>query len=91
LLLITATRFNAVGLLLTKAEFDEVVPKLFQNHQFDVSFLDNVYNITRGYVGACEDFLRVACAHAVIRSSWTNDMKALEVSSVFGRGLPLTT
>ena len=29
----------AVGLFLTKAEFDEVVPKLFQNHQFDVRIL----------------------------------------------------
>ncbi|KIM77705.1 hypothetical protein PILCRDRAFT_11794 [Piloderma croceum F 1598] len=58
----------AVGLLLTKAEFDEVVPKLFQNHQFDVSFLDSVFDITGGHVGACEDFLRVVCAHASYRS-----------------------
>jgi len=108
-----------------KAEFDEVVPKLFQNHQFNVLFLDNVFNITHDYVGTCEDFLHMGCAHAVSQSSWTNDMnlhsahavvsltecrltaknytyddfitgvdminllKALEVSSVFGRGLPL--
>ena len=64
----------AVGLLLTKAEFDEVVPKLFQNHQFDVSFLDSVFDITGGHVGACEDFLRVVCAHAVSRSPWTNNV-----------------
>jgi energy-coupling factor transporter ATP-binding protein EcfA2 len=64
----------AVGLLLTKAEFDEVVPKLFPNHRFDDSFLDSVFDITRGHVGACESFLRVVSAHAVSRSSWTNDL-----------------
>ena len=62
----------AVGLLLTKAEFDAVVPKLFPNHQFDASFLDSVFDITRGHVGACESFLRVVSAHAVSQSSWTN-------------------
>jgi hypothetical protein len=64
----------AVGLLLTKAEFDEVISMLFQNHQFNVSFLVSVFDITRGHVGACEGFLRVFCAHAVSRSSWTNDV-----------------
>jgi GTPase SAR1 family protein len=64
----------AVGLLLTKAEFDEVVPKLFPDHRFDDSFLDSVFDITRGHVGACESFLRVVSAHAVIRFSWTNDL-----------------
>ena len=63
----------AVGLLLTKTEFDEVVPILFKKHQFDVSFLDSVFDITRGHVGACEDFLRVVLSHPVSRSSWTND------------------
>ena len=71
-----------VGLLLTKAEFDEVVPKLFQNHQFDVSFLDSVFDITRGHVGACEDFLRVVCAHEVSRSSWTNDVNRYSTRAV---------
>ena len=46
----------AVGLLLTKAEFDEVVP---------ISFLDSLFDITREHVGACESFLRVVSAHAV--------------------------
>ena len=64
----------AVGLLVTKAEFDEVIPMLFQNHQFDVSFLVSVFDITRGHVGACEGFLPVVCAHAASRSSWTNDV-----------------
>jgi len=46
----------AVGLLPTKAEFDEVVPKLFPNHRFDDSFLDSVFDITRGHVGAFVSF-----------------------------------
>jgi hypothetical protein len=36
-------------------------------------FLDSVFDITGGHVGACEDFLRVVCAHAVSRSPWTNN------------------
>ena len=48
----------AVGLLLTKVEFDDLVAKLFNDHCFDVPFLVSVFNITRGHVGACEDFLR---------------------------------
>jgi hypothetical protein len=64
----------AVGLLLTKAEFDVVVLKLFPEHQFDASFLDSVFDITHGRVGACESFLRVVSAHAVSQSSWTNDL-----------------
>jgi energy-coupling factor transporter ATP-binding protein EcfA2 len=63
-----------VGLLLTKAEFDEVVLTLFQKHQFDISLLDSVFDVTRGHVGACEDFLRAVLAHPVSRFSWTNDL-----------------
>jgi hypothetical protein len=57
----------AVGLLLTKPEFDHFVNKLFVDHYFDVLFLDSVFDITRGHVGACEDFLRIVCAHEVTR------------------------
>jgi len=64
---------TAVGLL-TKAELVGVIPMFFQKHQFDVSFLDSVFDITRGHVGTCEDFLRVVLARLVRRSSWTNDM-----------------
>jgi hypothetical protein len=55
----------AVGLLLTKPEFEEFVTKLFVDNYFDVLFLDIVFNITRGHVGACEDFLRAVRAHKV--------------------------
>ena len=58
----------AVGLLLAKAEFDEVIPMLFKEHQFDVSFLDSVFDVTRGHVGASEDFLRVVISHPSYRS-----------------------
>jgi hypothetical protein len=36
--------------------------------------LDSVFDVTRGHVGACEDFLRVVLSHPVSRSSWTNDL-----------------
>ena len=57
----------AVGLLLTKVEFDDKVVKVFNGHYSDVPFLDSVFNITRGHVGACEDFLRIICTHEVTR------------------------
>jgi len=57
----------AVGLLLTKPEFDHFVNKLFVDHYFDVLFLDSVFDITRGHVGACQDFLRIVCAHESYR------------------------
>ena len=55
----------AVGLLLTKAEFEDFVAKLFVDHHFDALFLDGVFDITCGHVGACEDFLRIIRAHEV--------------------------
>jgi hypothetical protein len=61
--------------LLTKAKFNEVIPMLLQKHQFDILFLASVFDITRGHVGTCEDFLCVILAHPVSQSSWTNDLK----------------
>jgi len=65
--LITTDHGNqiAVRLLLTKAQFDEVVLKLSPDHQFDDSFLDSIFDITHGHVDACESFLCVVSAHAV--------------------------
>ena len=59
---------TAVGLLM-KAEFDEVMPMFVQKHQSNISFLDSVFDITHGHVGACEDFLCVVLAHPVRQSS----------------------
>lgn len=57
----------AVGLLLTKPEFEELVSKLFVDHYFDPPVLDSVFDITCGHVGACKDFLHIVCAHEVTR------------------------
>lgn len=54
----------AVGLLLTKPEFEELVAKLFADHYFDLPVLDS---ITCGHVGACKDFLHNVRAHEVTR------------------------
>lgn len=64
-----------IGLLLTRREFDELLTKVFVDHYFDTSFLDGVYNITNGHVGACEDFLRVVRADEVIRYPYTQVFK----------------
>ncbi|KIM75050.1 hypothetical protein PILCRDRAFT_13870 [Piloderma croceum F 1598] len=74
----------AVGLLLTKAEFDEVVPKLLPDHRFDDSFLDSVFDITRGHVGACESFLHVVSAHASYRSLNATSKKYTHVDFTTG-------
>lgn len=57
----------AVGLLLTKPEFEELVAKLFVGHYFDLPVLDSVFDITCGHVGACKDFLNIVRAHEVTR------------------------
>jgi hypothetical protein len=57
----------AVGLLLTKLEFEELVAKLFVGHYFDLPVLDSVFDITCGHVGACKDFLNIVRAHEVTR------------------------
>ena len=57
------------GLLLTQDEFQDFVEKRFDSHRFDEHFLDSIYRLTTGHVGACEDLLgtvrseRVSCTH----------------------------
>lgn len=54
-----------VGLLLTKHEFDDFVEKRFPGNIFDQDFLDCIYDLTTGHVGACEDVLEVIQANDV--------------------------
>jgi hypothetical protein len=54
-----------VGLLLTQDEFHAFVEKLFSGHRFDDQFLDGIYDLTAGHVGACRDVLRIVQAHHV--------------------------
>jgi hypothetical protein len=53
------------GLLLTEVEFREFVRKRFTNHCFDDQFLDGIYDLTDGHVGACEDVLDAIQGHDV--------------------------
>jgi hypothetical protein len=48
-----------VGLLLTQDEFHAFVEKIFSGHRFDDQFLDGIYDLTAGHVGACGDVLRI--------------------------------
>jgi hypothetical protein len=54
-----------VGLLLTKPEFYDFVEKRFSGNRFDKDFLDSIYDLTAGHVGACEDVLKVIRANDV--------------------------
>ena len=51
----------AVGLLFTRAEFDELVSKQYPSseYHFHPSFLDTVFGITEGHVGAMYSFLTI--------------------------------
>ncbi|KAG8806342.1 hypothetical protein FRC18_006138 [Serendipita sp. 400] len=93
-----------VGILLTREEFDELVPHFFNNHRFDVSVLNYVFEMTAGHIGACLDFLLLIQRENSYRSmrppqQYTRDMFILNVdpneffrsllnSTIFSRGFP---
>ena len=54
-----------VGLLFTGEEFDMLVQLRFHNRGFSDSFLDCVYDMTNGHVGACEDLMKSVIAQKV--------------------------
>jgi hypothetical protein len=54
-----------VGLLLTRDEFRAFVEKIFSGHLFDDQFLDCIYDLTAGHVGACGDILWIMQVHNV--------------------------
>jgi hypothetical protein len=58
---------DPVGLLFSRMEFDELVSKQFSSpeHYFHSSFLDEVFNLSGGHVGAIHDFVRIIMAHDV--------------------------
>jgi hypothetical protein len=55
----------AVGLLLTEREFHDFISKKFSGHRFDDAFLEAIYDLTTGHVGACKDLLEAIQAHDV--------------------------
>jgi hypothetical protein len=54
----------AVGLLLTKSELSDLAAKQVVGHRFDASFLNCMFDLTNGHVGACEDLMRIVVAHS---------------------------
>jgi hypothetical protein len=63
-----------VGLLFTREEFNALVQLRFRDRRFSDSFLDCVFDMTNGHVGACEDLMRTVVAHEVmnpfLHSDW---------------------
>ena len=55
----------SVGLLFTRTEFDDLVTKQYPRNRLDSSFLDNVFDITGGHVGAFLDFIKIIVNHNV--------------------------
>ena len=59
----------AAGLLFTRMEFNDLVSVMYPSSEyaFDISFFDNLFDITEGHVGAIVDFMRIILAHDVRR------------------------
>ena len=53
-----------VGLLLTRPEFDDLVSRRYpsEQHSFHATFLDSIFSLTVGHVGAVCDLLAVILA-----------------------------
>jgi hypothetical protein len=56
---------TSVGLFFTRTEFDNLVAKLYPRNCLDSSFLNNVFDLTGGHVGAFFDFIKTIVAHNV--------------------------
>ncbi len=54
-----------VGLLFTREEFDDLVRVKFGDDRFCPSFLDCVFDMTKGHIGACLDIMQMIKAHPV--------------------------
>jgi hypothetical protein len=55
----------SVGLLFTRTEFGDLVTKQYPKNGLDSSFLDNVFDLTAGHVGAFLDFIKIIVNHKV--------------------------
>lgn len=93
-----------VGLLFTREEFNALVRLKFHDNRFSDSFLDCVFDMTKGHVGACEDLMKCVATHKSYRervksAEYTYEMfitgvsmadipQAIYKGTVFGRGLP---
>jgi hypothetical protein len=56
---------TSVSLLFTQTEFGNLVTKQYPRNVLDLTFLDNVFDITGGHVGAFLDFIKIIVDHKV--------------------------
>ena len=54
-----------VGLFFTRTEFNDVVRDEYRMNRLDSSFLNNVFDVTGGHVGALLDFIKIIVNHNV--------------------------
>ena len=54
-----------VGLFFTRTEFDDVVRDEYRMNRLDSYFLNNVFDVTGGHVGALLDFIKIIVNHNV--------------------------
>jgi len=73
----------AAGLLFTPAEFNELVSKQYPDpeHHFDRFFLDMVFAITQGHVGAVYSFLNIILGSNVMYFLVNEKLKLISSSS----------
>jgi hypothetical protein len=55
----------SVGLFFMRTEFDNLVAKLYPRNCLDSSFLNNIFDLTGGHVGALCDFIKIIVTHNV--------------------------
>ena len=53
-----------VGLLFTREEFNAFIQLRFRNRHFSDSFLNCVFDMMSGHVGACESLMNMAVAQS---------------------------
>ena len=74
----------AAGLLFTPAQFDELVSKQYPDseYHFHPSFLDTVYEITEGHVGAIYSFLNIILGSEVMYFLVNEKLKLFHIPAI---------
>ena len=83
---------GAVGLLFTRAEFNDFINKRFPSPEFRFhpTFYDSVFDITGGHVGAICGFLGVIIAHSVSFSVTLEHIMTSYLSIIVNSSMPPT-
>jgi hypothetical protein len=56
---------NLLGLLFSRDELDALVKLRFHDKDFSDSFIDAIFDMTNGHVGACESLMNMVVVHEV--------------------------